>query len=48
MVGGGAKLFLDTCFNYPTLGDLYKLATHDALLKLTAAAGSPPATAVIT
>ena len=33
MSGGGAELFLDTCFNYPTLGDLYKLATHDALLK---------------
>lgn len=33
MTGGGANLFLDTCFNYPTLGDLYKLATHDALLK---------------
>jgi NAD(P) transhydrogenase len=31
--GGGADLFLDTCFNYPTLGDLYKLATTDALLK---------------
>ena len=33
MTGGGADLFLDTCFNYPTLGDLYKLATTDALLK---------------
>ncbi|HYH65833.1 MAG TPA: Si-specific NAD(P)(+) transhydrogenase, partial [Urbifossiella sp.] len=33
MAGGGAKLFLDTCFNYPTLGDLYKLATHDALIR---------------
>ena len=33
MTGGGAELFLDTCFNYPTLGDLYKLATTDALLK---------------
>lgn len=33
MAGGGAELFLNTCFNYPTLGDLYKLATHDALLK---------------
>jgi len=33
MAGGGADLFLNTCFNYPTLGDLYKLATHDALLK---------------
>jgi NAD(P) transhydrogenase len=33
MTGGGADLFMDTCFNYPTLGDLYKLATTDALLK---------------
>jgi NAD(P) transhydrogenase len=33
MTGGGAELFLATCFNYPTLGDLYKLAAHDAILK---------------
>jgi NAD(P) transhydrogenase len=33
MAGGGADLFMNTCFNYPTLGDLYKLATADALLK---------------
>jgi NAD(P) transhydrogenase len=33
MTNGGARLFLDTCFNYPTLGDLYKLATHDAIVK---------------
>lgn len=33
MTGAGADLFLATCFNYPTLGDLYKLATADALLK---------------
>jgi NAD(P) transhydrogenase len=26
-------VFLNTCFNYPTLGDLYKLATTDAMLK---------------
>ena len=25
--GGGAKLFLDMCFNYPTLGDLYMIDT---------------------
>ena len=48
MVGGGAKLFLDTCFNYPTLGDLYKLATHDALAKHYTQAGVPPAKAVVT
>ena len=31
--GGNADCFWRTCFNYPTLGDLYKLAAHDALLK---------------
>jgi NAD(P) transhydrogenase len=30
--GGGADLFLNTCFNYPTLGNLYKLATYRALI----------------
>jgi NAD(P) transhydrogenase len=45
MTGGGANLFLATCFNYPTLGDLYKLATHDAILKRTGAQGKP-ATAI--
>jgi NAD(P) transhydrogenase len=33
MTGATAELFLDTCFNYPTLGDLYKLAATDAFLK---------------
>ncbi len=28
-----ADLFHQVCFNYPTLGDLYKYATHDAMLK---------------
>jgi len=28
-----AELFNRACFNYPTLGDLYKYATYDALLK---------------
>ena len=31
--GAGAELFRRTCFNYPTLGDLYKLAAHEALRK---------------
>jgi len=30
---GGAELFNRACFNYPTLGDLYKYATYDALLQ---------------
>jgi NAD(P) transhydrogenase len=33
MSGAGADLFLRTCFNYPTLGELYKVATHDAYLR---------------
>ena len=47
MTGSGAKLFLDSCFNYPTLGDLYKLATHDALVKRSNQ-GGPPAKEVMT
>ena len=31
--GGDANLFNRACFNYPTLGDLYKYATYDALLQ---------------
>jgi len=31
----GADLFNRACFNYPTLGDLYKYATYDALLQRT-------------
>lgn len=29
----GADLFNRACFNYPTLGELYKYATYDALLR---------------
>ena len=43
MIGGGAELFLSTCFNYPTLGDLYKLAAHDAILKRAELVGKSPA-----
>lgn len=31
MTEGGAELFNRVCFNYPTLGDLYKYATYDAM-----------------
>src|SRR3954453_5304027 len=31
--GVSASLFNRVCFNYPTLGDLYKYAVYDALLK---------------
>jgi NAD(P) transhydrogenase len=43
MTGGTADLFLGTCFNYPTLGDLYKLAAHDAILKRAELTGRNPA-----
>jgi NAD(P) transhydrogenase len=26
-----SNMFIDTCFNYPTLGELYKYATYDAM-----------------
>ena len=39
LTGAGAELFNRACFNYPTLGDLYKLATYDMLLQRPAFAG---------
>jgi len=33
MAEAGADLFNRTCFNYPTLGDLYEYATYAAMLK---------------
>ena len=33
MSGSGAQLFNRTCFNYPTLSDLYKYAAYEAMLK---------------
>jgi NAD(P) transhydrogenase len=33
-MGGGAEVLWKTCFNYPTLGDLFKYAAHDAMLKV--------------
>jgi NAD(P) transhydrogenase len=41
LAGEGADLFNRACFNYPTLGDLYKYATYDALL--ARAGRRPPA-----
>lgn len=47
--GAGAQLFSQVCFNYPTLGDLYKYAAYDALLPDAAIsdrpAPAPPAAA---
>jgi len=31
LVGAGAELFIQTCYNYPTLSEMYKYATYDAL-----------------
>lgn len=38
----GADLFNRACFNYPTLGDLYKYATYDALLQRERHDETPP------
>ncbi|HYH99601.1 Si-specific NAD(P)(+) transhydrogenase [Hyalangium sp.] len=32
--GAGAQLFVETCFNYPTLSEMYKTATYNALQEL--------------
>jgi NAD(P) transhydrogenase len=37
VAGVGAQLFVETCFNYPTLSEAYKAATYDALQQLQAA-----------
>ena len=31
LLGQGAGLFIETCYNYPTLTELYKYAAYDAL-----------------
>jgi NAD(P) transhydrogenase len=31
IMNAGSNLFIDTCFNYPTLGELYIYATYDAM-----------------
>jgi NAD(P) transhydrogenase len=31
MLGAGADLFINSCYNYPTLSELYKYAAYDAL-----------------
>ena len=38
LAGGGADIFNRACFNYPTLGDLYKYAAYDALAQRAGAA----------
>ena len=31
LLGAGADLFIQMCFNYPTLSETFKYATYDAL-----------------
>ena len=38
---GTAQLFNRSCFNFPTLGDLYKIATYDAMQKRGPLSGGP-------
>jgi NAD(P) transhydrogenase len=33
LAGVGATVFNRACFNYPTLGELYKMATYEAILR---------------
>ena len=39
LAGGGADLFIQTCYNYPTLSEMYKYATYDALGRRARKAG---------
>jgi NAD(P) transhydrogenase len=44
MTGANARIFVETCFNYPTLSEAYKTATYDALDQANAwKPGTPPA-----
>ena len=50
LTGSGVELFNRACFNYPTLGDLYKAAAYQAMLRVleqppTAPAETPSAPA---
>jgi NAD(P) transhydrogenase len=38
VAGAGTQLFVETCFNYPTLSEAYKTATYDALQQLPSGA----------
>ena len=41
LMDASAELFNRACFNYPTLGDLYKYAAYDALMQLQDVATPP-------
>jgi NAD(P) transhydrogenase len=45
MVDADNSLFIETCFNYPTLGQLYKYATYDAMGRRAQAKQAPLTTA---
>jgi NAD(P) transhydrogenase len=36
MMDATREVFIEICFNYPTLGQLYKYATYDAMGKKSA------------
>jgi NAD(P) transhydrogenase len=40
MCEASSELFIRTCFNYPTLGDLYKYATYDAMARQQSNSGA--------
>jgi NAD(P) transhydrogenase len=42
VAGAGTQLFVETCFNYPTLSETYKTATYDALQQLTGSSSNYP------
>jgi NAD(P) transhydrogenase len=44
LAGGGADLFVQSCYNYPTLTETYKYATYDALGARARKISSPAAT----
>ncbi|WP_375768082.1 Si-specific NAD(P)(+) transhydrogenase [Archangium gephyra] len=44
MTGASARLFVETCFNYPTLSEAYKTATYDALEKVRSLPARTPGT----
>ena len=34
MLKADVEIFIDACFNYPTLADMYKMAAYDAMARL--------------
>jgi len=42
LAGADAEIFNRACFNYPTLGDLYKYAAYDAMVQRLNAPASAP------